>query len=288
MQSFYNDEHAVRELTLFAQSSRDLYPARAQNEKLAKQQIEQGTYDVRAWQLIWRGWFDEAAELYVREFPGEVAARTLFPERVRMAAAKDWEEYARELVGEGASAAGALYRGAKPNPLARAGYPRRAALQRDLERYYKDCQSSSTAHHLQGGKKRKAAYCSAVSWKRARMSGRYNDYPTMKENPLSSTQKALVGVGLLGAAVVGYLVYKGTAAPSTPVYVTIVPGPMTVSSNGSGTVYAVLPTNAAWVAVPGGQTPNGPAAFPVGPGSSYFVWTDAAGNQQKTTLNVPS
>lgn len=73
------------------------------------------------------------------------------------------------------------------NPIARHDYPRRAALQRDLERYYKECMGSPTARRFKSVARREQ-YCSGAAWKRARMSGRYKDYfRTAKENPLSRT-----------------------------------------------------------------------------------------------------
>jgi hypothetical protein len=78
-------------------------------------------------------------------------------------------------------------------PTARRGYRRKAELDRDLERYYADCESTT---NVKGGAARRAGYCSGVAWKRARASGRYRDYPGFAhENPLSSTV-VLAGITL--------------------------------------------------------------------------------------------
>lgn len=200
MARFVDNEHAVRELSMFAEHSRDLYRERVAIEKTIKQSLEAGTYTVRVGQILWRGWFDIAADLYVKEFPSAGKAWDIFPSRVREAAATEWEVYERAVVGEGSSAAGPLFGGAKPNPLARRDYSRHAALQRDLERYYKDCQATT---HVPGGKKRRAGYCSGVAWKRARAAWRYPDYPGFREeNPRAQT--VLLTVAGIAAVVLAY------------------------------------------------------------------------------------
>jgi hypothetical protein len=74
-----------------------------------------------------------------------------------------------------------------PNPLARRDYPRRAAIQKDLDRYYGDCMTSSTARRFRTTARREN-YCSRVSWKIARQAGRYPDYfRVVKENPMTAS-----------------------------------------------------------------------------------------------------
>ena len=91
------------------------------------------------------------------------------------------------------------------NPMARHDYPRRAALQRDLERYYNECMRSTTARRFKSVARREQ-YCSGVAWKRARASGRYKDYfrkvdRVAAENPL--TKKNTMGLIVFPIAIVG-------------------------------------------------------------------------------------
>ena len=217
MKVFFDDAHALRELMLFAEHTGALYPARAQLENSAKRQMESGDYSIPEWQKIWRGWFDTAATMYVKEFPGGDPA-TLFPPRIRDAAAVEWEEYERVYVGEGSGAGGPLFGGAKPNPVSRAGYRRKAALDRDLERYYSGCMPSAMKRFKE---KRAKSYCSGVAWKVARSGGKYPDYfrgVDARENPLAmgSTEKVAIGVGI-AAGLAAIVYYFTTAKPATVV-----------------------------------------------------------------------
>jgi hypothetical protein len=243
---FINDEHAVNELKMFSAHTAALYDARVRFERLILRQIETGKYDIAEGRRLWRGWLDHAAALYEKEFGGDSEIR--FPEAVRDQAAVEVEEEERVLIGEGSTAAGPLWKGEKPNPIARhpitrivvhqdarglyakayddrgwlrsgigvpgapvdrayierkaaefwpgvpiewpnpiarAGYGRRKALNSDLERYYSKCMSGHSAKRFRS-KSRRESYCSAVSWKIARNANRYPDYfKGVKSNPLA-------------------------------------------------------------------------------------------------------
>jgi hypothetical protein len=99
------------------------------------------------------------------------------------------------------------------NPTSRADYSRHVALNRDLERYYSDCISSSTAKRFTT--KRRKGYCSAVSWKRVHIAGRYNDY--FKKNPIESNYGvlALVLGGLAAVLGIAYAV-NVNSTPASP------------------------------------------------------------------------
>jgi hypothetical protein len=177
---------------MFAEHTGALYDTRVRFEKLIKRQIETGHYSIEEGQRLWRGWFDHAAALYEKEFGGD--SRIRFPEDVRDQAAKEWEVDERQYIAEGSTAAGPLWGGAKPNPIARKGYKRRAALNSDLERYYKGCMTGHAAKHFRA-KARRESYCSAVSWKIARNAHRYPDYfrnpveQQLSKNELSELRK---------------------------------------------------------------------------------------------------
>jgi len=79
----------------------------------------------------------------------------------------------------------------RSNPLARRDYPRRAAIQKDLDRYYGDCMASTTAKRFKSVARRES-YCSGVSWKIARQAGRYPDYfRGVRENPVDDDLRTI-------------------------------------------------------------------------------------------------
>lgn len=89
------------------------------------------------------------------------------------------------------------------NPLARHDYPRRRALQGDLDRYYRECLRSPTARGL-GTLERRKEYCSGVAWKRVHQSGRYDDYFREYENPVQRGERiALAIAAALGLFAIG-------------------------------------------------------------------------------------
>jgi hypothetical protein len=179
---FVDAGHAKQNLILYAMHTSALYDARVRLDKLIKRQIETGHYSIEGGQKLWRGWFDHAAALYQKEFGGDSSIR--FPDAVRNAATKEWEETEREYIAEGSTPAGKPFEGEKPNPLARQGYRRRAALNKDLERYYSGCMTGHSAKRFKS-KARRESYCSAVSWKVARQAGRYPDYfKGVRSNPV--------------------------------------------------------------------------------------------------------
>lgn len=67
-------------------------------------------------------------------------------------------------------------RRSQPNPLARRDYPRRAALQRDLDRYYRECLESPSTRTMTGGMAARQAHCAKISWSRVKAAGRFKDY----------------------------------------------------------------------------------------------------------------
>ena len=74
--------------------------------------------------------------------------------------------------------------GESPNsgrpPEARKGYKRRAAIDRDLARYYEQCKGQTRGRFKSSGRQKQ--YCAAVAWKRVEQTGRYPDYPTQKRS----------------------------------------------------------------------------------------------------------
>lgn len=96
------------------------------------------------------------------------------------------------------------------NPLARHDYPRRAALQRDLDRYYRECLRSSTARRYPTLDRRKE-YCSGVAWKRVHEVGRYRDYFASYENPIHIPERyVLYGTLAVGVAAIAYALWPSS------------------------------------------------------------------------------
>lgn len=88
-------------------------------------------------------------------------------------------------------------------PIVRHDYPRRKALQSDIDRYYGDCLRSSTARNLPTLSRRKE-YCSGVAWKRVKLAGRYKDY-----NPIDNTDQLLItAFAIVGAVAIARAVLK--------------------------------------------------------------------------------
>jgi hypothetical protein len=87
------DEHAVRELELYADNDGALYKARRPYLDNMLRRMEKGTYDAKKGVKLWEYFAARAAKSYAREFGGSWS-RT-FPPAVRRRAAEHFEREAR-------------------------------------------------------------------------------------------------------------------------------------------------------------------------------------------------
>ena len=75
------DEHAARELDLYAENESALYGQHQSIIANIKRRIASGTYDAAKAPKLWGYWYEAAARRYVKEFGGDV--RTMFPKALR-------------------------------------------------------------------------------------------------------------------------------------------------------------------------------------------------------------
>lgn len=91
------DEHAVRELELYADNDYKLYKMREPYLENMRKKMARGKYDRENGVKLWEHYVERAARAYAAEFGGSWHKQ--FPPSVRRAAARHYEEEARRELG---------------------------------------------------------------------------------------------------------------------------------------------------------------------------------------------
>lgn len=101
------DEASIRELTLWAENTSEIYGQKESIIKNIARRIKNGTYDPNLAPKLWRYWFDSASQSYKKEFGYS------FPPAIRQAAA---DAYAPEMYEEIVSGNWSILVGELPKP----------------------------------------------------------------------------------------------------------------------------------------------------------------------------